>query len=97
GEGEAHVGDFIKDELIQLPDEALQERRSREHAHELLRTLDPREQKVLRMRFGIDETRDHTLEEVGQVFSLTRERIRHIETKALKKLRIPLANRRIAR
>jgi RNA polymerase primary sigma factor len=97
GEGDAHVGDFIRDELTQLPDEALQDRRSKEHAHELLRTLDPREQKVLRMRFGIDETRDHTLEEVGQVFSLTRERIRQIETKALKKLRIPLANRRVAR
>jgi RNA polymerase primary sigma factor len=97
GEGDAHVGDFIRDELTQLPDEALQDRRSKDHAHELLRTLDPREQKVLRMRFGIDESRDHTLEEVGQVFSLTRERIRQIETKALKKLRIPLANRRVAR
>ena len=95
GEGDAHVGDFIRDELTQLPDEALQDRRSRDHARELLRTLDAREQKVLRMRFGIDESRDHTLEEVGQVFSLTRERIRQIETKALKKLRIPLSNRRL--
>jgi RNA polymerase primary sigma factor len=95
GDGDAHVGDFIRDELTALPDEALQERRSREHAHELLKSLDAREQKVLRMRFGIDEQRDHTLEEVGQVFSLTRERIRQIETKALKKLRIPLQNRRL--
>ena len=95
GEGDGHVGDFVKDELTAPPDEALQESRSREQARDLLRTLDAREQKVLRMRFGIDEPRDHTLEEVGQVFSLTRERIRQIETKALRKLRIPLSHRRL--
>ena len=95
GEGDGHVGDFVKDELVAAPDDALQDRRSREQAHALLHTLDAREQKVLRMRFGIDESRDHTLEEVGKVFSLTRERIRQIETKALRKLRIPLAHRRL--
>ncbi len=95
GDGDGHVGDFVKDELVIAPDDALQDSRSREQAHALLHTLDAREQKVLRMRFGIDESRDHTLEEVGQVFSLTRERIRQIETKALRKLRIPLAHRRL--
>ncbi len=95
GEGDGHVGDFVKDELVTAPDDALQDSRSREQAHALLHTLDAREQKVLRMRFGIDESRDHTLEEVGKVFSLTRERIRQIETKALRKLRIPLAHRRL--
>jgi RNA polymerase primary sigma factor len=95
GDGDGHVGDFVKDEHVAAPDDALQDRRSREQAHALLHTLDAREQKVLRMRFGIDESRDHTLEEVGKVFSLTRERIRQIETKALRKLRIPLAHRRL--
>ncbi len=95
GDGDGHVGDFVKDELVVAPDDALQDTRSREQAQALLHTLDAREQKVLRMRFGIDESRDHTLEEVGKVFSLTRERIRQIETKALRKLRIPLAHRRL--
>ena len=94
-DGESHVGEFIPDEGGQAPDEAFAQSRFCEQTRQLLKTLSPREEKILRMRFGIDEPRDHTLEEVGESFSLTRERIRQIETKALRKLRLPSQHRRM--
>lgn len=94
-EGDSHVGDFIPDEGIAPPDEVYAQARFSEQTRELLKTLTPREEKILRLRFGIDEPRDHTLEEVGESFSLTRERIRQIETKALRKLRLPSQHRKL--
>ncbi len=94
-DGESHVGEFIPDEHGTAPDEAYAQMRFCEQTRQLLKTLTPREEKILRMRFGIDEARDHTLEEVGESFSLTRERIRQIETKALRKLRLPSQHRRM--
>ena len=89
GEDDSQLGDFIEDENAISPmDEAVQ-RNLREQTKELLASLTPREEKILRMRFGIGEKTDHTLEEVGQDFNLTRERIRQIEAKALQKLRQP--------
>jgi RNA polymerase primary sigma factor len=94
-DGESHVGEFIPDEHAQAPDDAYAQSRFSEQTRQLLKTLTPREEKILRMRFGIDEQRDHTLEEVGESFALTRERIRQIETKALRKLRLPSQHRRM--
>ncbi len=94
-EGDSHVGEFIPDESGVAPDEAYAQMRFNDQTRQLLKTLTPREEKILRMRFGIDEPRDHTLEEVGESFSLTRERIRQIETKALRKLRLPSQHRKL--
>jgi RNA polymerase primary sigma factor len=94
-DGESHVGEFIPDETSLPPDEAYAQMRFNDQTRQLLKTLTPREEKILRMRFGIDEPRDHTLEEVGESFSLTRERIRQIETKALRKLRLPSQHRKL--
>jgi RNA polymerase primary sigma factor len=94
-DGESHVGEFIPDESGMPPDEAYAQMRFNDQTRQLLKTLTPREEKILRMRFGIDEARDHTLEEVGESFSLTRERIRQIETKALRKLRLPSQHRKL--
>jgi RNA polymerase primary sigma factor len=94
-DGESHVGEFIPDESMLPPDEAYAQMRFNDQTRQLLKTLTPREEKILRMRFGIDEPRDHTLEEVGESFSLTRERIRQIETKALRKLRLPSQYRKL--
>ncbi|HVH47334.1 MAG TPA: RNA polymerase sigma factor RpoD [Labilithrix sp.] len=94
-DGESHVGEFIPDESGLPPDEAYAQMRFNDQTRQLLKTLTPREEKILRMRFGIDEARDHTLEEVGESFSLTRERIRQIETKALRKLRLPSQHRKM--
>ncbi len=94
-DGESHVGEFIPDESMLPPDEAYAQMRFNDQTRQLLKTLTPREEKILRMRFGIDEPRDHTLEEVGESFSLTRERIRQIETKALRKLRLPSQHRKL--
>jgi len=94
-DGESHVGEFIPDETSLPPDEAYAQMRFCDQTRQLLKTLTPREEKILRMRFGIDEPRDHTLEEVGESFSLTRERIRQIETKALRKLRLPSQHRKL--
>jgi RNA polymerase primary sigma factor len=88
-EEDAHIGDFIANENTPPADEMVAECQVSEQIRQLLSTLPWREQKILRMRFGIDEPRAHTLEEVGKAFSLTRERIRQIETKALKKLKLP--------
>ena len=94
-EADARVGDFVEDERGLSPADALSENRMNQQAREILKTLTPREEKILRMRFGIDEATDHTLEEVGRTMELTRERIRQIETKALKKLALPPAHRRM--
>ncbi len=94
-DGESHVGEFIPDDSSMPPDEAYAQMRFNDQTRQLLKTLTPREEKILRMRFGIDEPRDHTLEEVGESFSLTRERIRQIETKALRKLRLPSQHRKL--
>ena len=90
GEDEdSHLGDFIEDrQRLSLTDEVMQRNLS-EQTHKILATLTPREEKVLKMRFGIGERSNHTLEEVGQDFDVTRERIRQIEAKALRKLRHP--------
>jgi RNA polymerase primary sigma factor len=86
---DSHLGDFIEDTSVQSPLEAATGESLRETTHSVLAQLTPREAKVLRMRFGIDMNTDHTLEEVGKQFDVTRERIRQIEAKALRKLRHP--------
>ena len=86
---DSHLGDFIEDTSIVSPSEAATEIGLSETVRDVLAGLTPREAKVLRMRFGIDLTTDHTLEEVGKQFDVTRERIRQIEAKALRKLRHP--------
>lgn len=89
GEDDSQLGDFIEDENSPSPMEEAVVQALRDQTQELLSSLTPREEKILRMRFGIGEKTDHTLEEVGQDFNLTRERIRQIEAKALQKLRQP--------
>ena len=86
---ESHLGDFIKDEEALDPSEVASYESLKEQLFSVLRTLSPREEKVIRLRFGLDDGRPHTLEEVGQEFDITRERIRQIEAKALRKLRHP--------
>lgn len=88
-EEDSHLGDFIEDKKVINPAEAIVNLNLAEQCRRVLSTLTPREEKVLRMRFGIGEESDHTLEEVGQDFNVTRERIRQIEAKALRKLRHP--------
>jgi len=88
-EDDSHLGDFIEDKKIINPNEAIVNLNLAEQTRRVLSTLTAREEKVLRMRFGIGEENDHTLEEVGQDFNVTRERIRQIEAKALRKLRHP--------
>lgn len=88
-EEDSHLGDFIEDKKVINPSEAIVNLNLAEQTRKVLSTLTPREEKVLRMRFGIGEESDHTLEEVGQDFNVTRERIRQIEAKALRKLRHP--------
>ena len=85
-EEDSHLGDFIEDKKFMLPSEAAVSLNLAEQTRKVLATLTPREEKVLRMRFGIGEKADHTLEEVGQDFAVTRERIRQIEAQALRKL-----------
>jgi RNA polymerase primary sigma factor len=89
GEEDSHLGDFIEDKNVINPADAIVNLNLAEQTRRVLSTLTPREEKVLRMRFGIGEESDHTLEEVGQDFNVTRERIRQIEAKALRKLRHP--------
>jgi len=92
---ESHLGDFIQDENMQSPVESATAESLREATLEILETLTPREAKVLRMRFGIEMNTDHTLEEVGKQFDVTRERIRQIEAKALRKLRHPTRSEKL--
>jgi RNA polymerase primary sigma factor len=88
-EGDSHLGDFIKDSAALAPDEAAINRNLREQTGQVLHTLTPREEKIMKMRFGLEDDSEHTLEEVGRAFAVTRERIRQIEAKALRKLRQP--------
>ena len=94
-EEDSHLGDFIQDENVQVPAEAAAYTLLREQLNEVLDTLTDREQQVLRLRFGLDDGRARTLEEVGREFHVTRERIRQIEAKALRKLRQPSRSRKL--
>ena len=88
-EGDSHLGDFIKDSAVLAPDEAAISVNLKEQTGQVLRTLTAREEKIMKMRFGLEDDSEHTLEEVGRAFAVTRERIRQIEAKALRKLRQP--------
>ena len=92
---DSHLGDFIKDENILDPSESFISQNLKEQTQRVLATLTPREERVLRLRFGIGKENDHTLEQVGQDFEVTRERIRQIEAKALRKLRHPSRSKRL--
>ena len=94
-EDDSHLGDFIEDQDVQAPAEAAAFELLKEQLDDVLETLTPREKKVLTLRFGLDDGRSRTLEEVGQVFGVTRERIRQIEAKALRKLRHPMRSKRL--
>jgi RNA polymerase primary sigma factor len=94
-EGDSHLGDFIEDKAVLSPADAVISMNLAEQTRKVLATLTPREEKILRMRFGIGEKTDHTLEEVGQDFDVTRERIRQIEAKALRKLQHPSRGERL--
>ena len=88
-EEDSHLGDFIEDKAVVSPSDAVINLNLKEQTNSVLKTLTPREEKVIKMRFGLDDGSEHTLEEVGQSFAVTRERIRQIEAKALRKLRHP--------
>jgi RNA polymerase primary sigma factor len=94
-EEESHLGDFIIDRRCTSPSEAMINLNLREQTAEVLKTLSPREEKIIKMRFGLQDGSEHTLEEVGQHFAVTRERIRQIEAKALRKLRHPSRSHRL--
>lgn len=94
-EEDSHLGDFIQDENVPVPAEAAASTLLREQLGEVLTTLTEREQKVLKLRFGLEDDRSRTLEEVGREFNVTRERIRQIEAKALRKLRHPSRSRKL--
>ncbi|MDZ4799498.1 MAG: RNA polymerase sigma factor RpoD [Bryobacteraceae bacterium] len=94
-EEESHLGDFIIDRRVTSPSEAVINLNLREQTAEVLKTLSPREEKIIKMRFGLQDGSEHTLEEVGQHFAVTRERIRQIEAKALRKLRHPSRSHRL--
>ena len=94
-EDDSHLGDFIQDDHVMVPVDAATQTLLREQLDEAMDTLTDREQKVLRLRFGLDDGRARTLEEVGKEFDVTRERIRQIEAKALRKLRHPSRSRKL--
>ena len=94
-EDESHLGDFIIDRRVTSPSEAVINLNLREQTAEVLKSLSPREEKIIKMRFGLQDGSEHTLEEVGQHFAVTRERIRQIEAKALRKLRHPSRSHRL--
>jgi RNA polymerase primary sigma factor len=94
-EEDSHLGDFIEDRGVISPAEAVINISLKEQTDSVLKTLTPREEKVIKMRFGLDDGSEHTLEEVGQSFAVTRERIRQIEAKALRKLRHPSRSRKL--
>ncbi|MCZ6770345.1 MAG: sigma-70 family RNA polymerase sigma factor, partial [Acidobacteria bacterium] len=94
-EEDSHLGDFIEDQGVVSPAEAVININLKDQTAAVLQTLTDREEQVIRMRFGIGDGSEHTLEEVGQRFSVTRERIRQIEAKALRKLRHPSRTRRL--
>jgi RNA polymerase primary sigma factor len=95
GENDSHVGDFIEDRQVMSPAEAVINVDLQEQTEAVLKTLTPREEQVIKMRFGVGDDSEHTLEEVGQRFAVTRERIRQIEVKALRKLRDPSRSRKL--
>jgi RNA polymerase primary sigma factor len=94
-EGDSHLSDFIEDHAGVSPAEAVMSTNVQERTAHVLRTLSPREEKIIRMRFGMEDGSEHTLEEVGRAFSVTRERIRQIEAKALRKLRHPARSQKL--
>src|SRR5438128_5093208 len=94
-EQDSHLGDFIEDKAVFSPSDAVINLDLKEQTASVLKTLTPREEKVIKMRFGLDDGSEHTLEEVGQSFAVTRERIRQIEAKALRKLRHPSRSRKL--
>jgi RNA polymerase primary sigma factor len=94
-EEDSHLGDFIEDRAVVSPAEAVINLNLKEQTSMVLKTLTPREEKVVKMRFGLEDGSEHTLEEVGQSFAVTRERIRQIEAKALRKLRHPSRSRKL--
>ncbi len=94
-EEDSHLGDFIEDKAVVSPSEAVINLSLKEQTAAVLKTLTPREEKVIKMRFGLEDGSEHTLEEVGQSFAVTRERIRQIEAKALRKLRHPSRSRKL--
>jgi len=94
-EEESNLGDFLVDSRMVSPSEAVINLNLREQTAEVLKTLSPREEKIVKMRFGLQDGSEHTLEEVGQNFAVTRERIRQIEAKALRKLRHPSRSHRL--
>ncbi len=94
-EEDSHLGDFIEDENAPAPAEVASNAMMREQLQEVLHTLTPREEKVIRLRFGLEDGQAHTLEEVGKEFNVTRERIRQIEAKALRKIRHPVRSKKL--
>ncbi len=94
-EEDSHLGDFIEDKAVVSPSDAVINLNLKEQTTSVLKTLSPREEKIIRMRFGLDDGSEHTLEEVGHTFDVTRERIRQIEAKALRKLRHPSRSRKL--
>ncbi len=94
-EEDSHLGDFIEDRAVVSPAEAVINVNLKDQTAQVLKTLTPREEKVIKMRFGLEDGSEHTLEEVGQSFAVTRERIRQIEAKALRKLRHPSRSRKL--
>src|SRR3989442_1596805 len=94
-EEDSHLGDFIEDKAVVSPSDAVINLNLKEQTASALKTLTPREEKIIKMRFGLDDGSEHTLEEVGQTFDVTRERIRQIEAKALRKLRHPSPSRKL--
>jgi RNA polymerase primary sigma factor len=94
-EGDSHLGDLIEDRAVVSPAKAAINVDLKEQTAHVLRTLTPREEKIMKMRFGLEDGSEHTLEEVGRSFAVTRERIRQIEAKALRKLRHPSRSRKL--
>jgi RNA polymerase primary sigma factor len=94
-EEDSHLGDFIEDRQVVSPADAVINLNLKEQTESVLKTLTPREERVIKMRFGVGDGSEHTLEEVGQNFAVTRERIRQIEAKALRKLRHPSRSRKL--
>lgn len=94
-EKNSQLGDFIEDGNVLIPSDAATKQLLKEQIDEVLSTLTPREQRVLQLRFGLEDGRSRTLEEIGQEFELTRERIRQIEAKALRRLRHPSRSRKL--